>query len=67
MTYTLVKFEGAMSKGQENTLFDLNIRVKITGNVFQFPLHLVTYAPVKFEVNTSNCLGGDAFTRKYII
>ena len=25
------------------------------------------YAPTKFEVATSNVLGGDAFTRKYII
>ena len=30
-------------------------RVKVTGNVAQYPLHHVTYAPVKFEVNTSNC------------
>ena len=39
---------------QENTLFDLDIRVKVTGNVFQYPLHYVTYAPEKFEVNTFN-------------
>ena len=37
---------------QENTLFDIDIRVKVTGNVAQYPLHHVTYAPVKFEVNT---------------
>ena len=52
---------------QENTVFDLEIRVKVTGNSFQYLLHHVTYAPVKFEVSTSNCEGGDAFTRKYII
>ena len=27
----------------------------------------LTKASVKFEFATSNCLGGDAFTRKYII
>ena len=39
---------------QENTLFDLDLRVKVTGNVVQIPLNRVNYAPVKFEVNTSN-------------
>ena len=51
---------------QENTLFDLDIEVKVTGNVTQCPLHNVTYAPTKFEVTMSKGLGGDAFTRKYI-
>ena len=46
---------------QENTFFD-----KVTGNVAQYPLHHVTYSGTKFEVATSNNLGGDAFTRKYI-
>ena len=50
---------------QENTLFDLDIGVKVTQNVAQYPPHQVTYAPVKFLVATSNSLGGDAFTRKY--
>ena len=40
---------------------------KITCNVAQYPLHRVTYATTKFEVATSNGLGEDAFTRKYII
>ena len=44
--------------------FDCDLWVKVTQNVAQFPLHHVTYAPVKFEVNTSNGEGGDAFTRK---
>ena len=39
---------------QENTLFDLDIRVKVTENVFQYLLHHVTNAPVKLKVNTSN-------------
>ena len=45
--------------------FDLG--VKVTQNVAQYPLHHVTYAATKSEVATSNGLGGDAFTRKYII
>ena len=47
---------------QENTLFDLE--VKVTQNVAQYPLHYVTYAVFKFEVARSNGLGGDIFTRK---
>ena len=42
---------------QESTLFDLDLGVKVTQNVAQYPLHHVTYAPVKFEVATSNSLG----------
>ena len=30
-------------------------------------LQLMTYAPAKFEVTTSNSIGEDGFTRKYII
>ena len=45
--------------------FDLELRVNVTGNIVQYTLHYVTYAPVKFEANTSNGQG-DAFTRKYI-
>ena len=51
---------------QENTLFDLDLGVKVKGNVAQYPLHHVTYAPTKFEVAMSKGLG-DAFTRKNII
>ena len=47
---------------QENTVFDLGI--KVTQDVAQYPLHHVTYTHVKFEVATSNGLGGDANTRK---
>ena len=43
------------------------LEVKVIQNDAQYPLHYVTYAPAKFEVATSNGLGGDAFTRKYII
>ena len=45
----------------------LTLQVKVTRNVAQCPLHHVTYAPTEFEVTTSKALGGEAFTRKYII
>ena len=47
--------------------FDLDLGVKVTQNVAQYPLHHVTYPATKFEVARSNRLGGDTFTRKYII
>ena len=52
---------------QENTLFDLDLWVKVAGNVGQYPLHHVTYPARKFEVAMTNRLIGDTFTRKYII
>ena len=48
---------------QENTLLTFDLGVKVTGNVVQYPLHHVTYPGTKFEVATSNGLGGDTFTR----
>ena len=48
---------------QEITLFDLDLGVKVTRNVAQYPLHHVTYLGTKFKVAMSNGLGGDAFTR----
>ena len=47
--------------------FDLDLWVKVTWNVAQYPLHHVTYAPAKFEVATCDGFGEDAFTRKCII
>ena len=44
--------------------FDHDLGVKITRNVAQYPLHHLTYSTTKFEVATSNGLGGDTFTRK---
>ena len=43
--------------------FDLDLGVKVTRNVTQYPLHHVIYAPTKFEVATSNGLGEDTITR----
>ena len=48
---------------QENSIFDLDLGVEVTRNVAQYPLHHVTYSGTKFEVATSNGLGGDTFTR----
>ena len=50
---------------QEKSIFDLG--VKVTQNVAQYPLHHVTFSGAKFEVATSNRLGGDTFTRKFNI
>ena len=52
---------------QENTLYDLDLVVKVTQNIVQYPPNHMTYAHAKFEVATSNSLGVDGFTRKYII
>ena len=52
---------------QENSIFDLDLGVKVTQNVDQYPLHHVTFSVTKFEVATFYRLGGDTFTRKYII
>ena len=55
---------------QENTLFDLDPKVKgvnVTQNVAKYPRTHVTYPPAKFDVATSYGQGEDAFTRKYII
>ena len=43
--------------------FDLDLGVKVTRNVAQYPLPYVTYSTTKFEVATSNDLGGNTFTR----
>ena len=42
---------------------DLDLGVKVTRNVTQYPLHHVIYASTKFEVATSNGLGEDTITR----
>ena len=51
---------------QENILSDLDPKVKgvkVTQNIAQYPLHYLTYSVAKFEVASSNGLGGDTFTR----
>ena len=52
---------------KKNTLYDLDLVVKVTQNIVQYlPNHMI-YAPAKFEVATPNSIGEDGFTRKYII
>ena len=46
---------------------DFDLGVEVTQNVAQYPLQHVNYSATKFEVATSKCLGGDAFTRKFKI
>ena len=48
---------------QESSIFDLDLGVKVTRNVDQYPLHHVTHLATKFTVATSNGLGGYTFTR----
>ena len=75
MTCPATKFEVAMSNplgGDTFTskihylIFELDLGVKVTRNVAQYPLYHVTYPATKFEVATSNPLG-DTFTKQYII
>ena len=47
--------------------FNLDPGAMVTQNVAWYPLHHAAYSGTKFEVATTNGLGGDAFTRIYII
>ena len=40
----------------QHMTFDPDLMVNVTGhrNIVQYSLHTVTYAPVKFEADTSN-------------
>ena len=67
-SYCIKKFRRRSSyKKIQYLTFDLDLGEKVLQNVAQYPLHHVTYSATKFEVATSNHLGGDTFTRKYII
>ena len=46
-----------------NLTFDLDLGVKVTRNVTQYPLHHVIYASTKFEVAMPNGLEEDTITR----
>ena len=43
------------------------LTLKVAQNVTDYPLHHVSYAPVKFEVAMCEGFGGDAFTIEDII
>ena len=52
---------------QENTVFELELGIKVIQNIAQHPLHHVTEVPSMFYVATFKSLRVDAFTRQYII
>ena len=66
-SYYVKRFRRSIYKKIQYLTFDLDLGVKVTRNVAQYPLHHVTYSATKFEVAKSNHLGGDTFTRKHII
>ena len=41
---------------QENTLYDLDLVVKVTQNVVKYPANHMNYAHAKFKAATSNSL-----------
>ena len=71
VTYVTAKFEVVRPMVnemhyQENTLFDLDSKVKafkVTQNVDQYPWLHMTYAPPKFDVATSHGKGEDAYKK----
>ena len=48
---------------EKKTLFDLDLWVKVKQDVSKYPLHHVTLSDTKNEVATSDCLGGETFTK----
>ena len=52
---------------QENTLYGLTLVSRSYIMLSSTLQNHMTYAPAKFKVATSNSLGEDAFTRKYIV
>ena len=63
LSYYVKRFRRSIYKKIQYLTFDLDLWVKGTQNLAQYPLHHVTYSATKFEVATSNRLGGDTFTR----
>ena len=60
MTFAPAKFEVATSNSLAEDAFTRKyMKVKVTQNVAQCPLHHVTYAPTEFEVTTLKALGGE--------
>ena len=47
---------------QENLFLTLDLGVKVTQNIAQYPLRHVTFTATKFKVAASNGLGGHTFT-----
>ena len=49
---------------QENTLYDLDIRVRVTQNVAQYSLHHVTYALTTFETISKILMTGPRLVKE---
>ena len=49
---------------QENTLFDLDLEVRVAQNVAQYHLHHVASSPARFEIASSNRLEGGCIYKK---
>ena len=45
---------------------DLDLGIKVTQNVAQYPLHHVAYSATTFELATSNGFRGDTITRNVL-
>ena len=73
MTYAPTEFRVTASKAlggeafTRNSIFDLDLGVKVTQNIAQYPLPHVNHPATTFEVARSKYLGGDTFTRKFNI
>ena len=61
-TVTVTTSKGLEGDGAFTRKFNICPEV-VTRNGAQYPLHHMTYSATKFEVATSNLLGGDTFTR----
>ena len=67
LSYYVQSFRRCIYKKIQYLTFNLDLGVKVTQKVAQYPLHHVTYPATKFKIASSYSLGGDTFTRKYII
>ena len=54
LSYYVKRFRRSIYKKIQYWTFDLDLGVKVTQNIAQYPLHHVTYLATKFEVATSN-------------
>ena len=57
VTYAPAKCDVATSRRRciyKKISFDLDLGVKVTQNVAQYPQHHVSYAPAKFDIATSH-------------
>ena len=65
--FIMLHFQVKMFEDDTSNILGADRLVKVKQNVAQYPLNHVIYSGTNFDVATSNSLGGDALTRKYII